>query len=143
MGEGNITNDDKKINNEPVTDMISYFDMMSVKSVDEFDIIKNYKVNRADDGISACIGVGENKKRFYLDMHEKKHGPHGLVAGTTGSGKSETLQTYILSLALNYSPDDVGFLLVDFKGGGMVNQFKELPHLLGAITNIDGKEINL
>lgn len=51
----------------------------------------------------------------YLDVHEKYHGPHGLVAGTTGSGKSETLQSYILSLAINYSPDDVGFLSLIIK----------------------------
>lgn len=41
-----------------------------------------------------------------------------------------------------YHPYEVAFVIIDFKGGGMVNQFKELPHLLGAITNIDGKEIN-
>lgn len=128
--------DDKKINNEPVTDMISYFDMMSVKSVDEFDIIKNYKVNRADDGISACIGVGENKKKFYLDMHEKKHGPHGLVAGMTGSGKSEALQTLVISLALRYHPDELAFVLIDYKGGGMSDIFENLPHTAGVVTNL-------
>ena len=77
----------------------------------------------------------------YLDLHEKYHGPHGLVAGTTGSGKSEILQTYILSMATLFHPYEVGFLIIDFKGGGMVNQFKKLPHLMGAITNIDGKAI--
>lgn len=71
----------------------------------------------------------------------KKHGPHGLVAGTTGSGKSEILQSYILSMASLYHPYDVGFVIIDFKGGGMVNQFKDLPHLIGSITNIDGREI--
>ena len=65
-------------------------------------------------------------------MHEKYHGPHGLIAGTTGSGKSETLQTYILSLAVNYSPDDVGFFIIDYKGGGMANLFEGLPHMIGA-----------
>lgn len=65
-----------------------------------------------------------------------------MVAGTTGSGKSEILQTYILSMATLFHPYDVGFVIIDFKGGGMVNQFKNLPHLIGAITNIDGREIN-
>ena len=64
-----------------------------------------------------------------------------MVAGTTGSGKSEILQTYILSMATLFHPYEVGFIIIDFKGGGMVNQFKDLPHLNGAITNIDGNEI--
>ena len=70
----------------------------------------------------------------YLDVHEKYHGPHGLVAGTTGSGKSETLQTYMLSLALNFSPDDISFFIIDYKGGGMANLFCDLPHHMGTIT---------
>lgn len=77
-----------------------------------------------------------------MDLHDQAHGPHGLVAGTTGSGKSEVLQTYILSIATIFHPYEVSFVIIDFKGGGMVNQFKNLPHLLGAITNIDGKEID-
>lgn len=77
-----------------------------------------------------------------LDLHDKAHGPHGLVAGTTGSGKSEILQTYILSMATLYHPYEAAFVIIDFKGGGMVNQFAQLPHLLGAITNIDGNAIN-
>ena len=77
----------------------------------------------------------------FLDLHEKFHGPHGLVAGTTGSGKSEILQSYILSMATLFHPYEVGFVIIDFKGGGMVNQFRRLPHLNGAITNIDGSEI--
>ena len=50
---------------------------------------------------------------FSLDLHEAYHGCHGLVAGTTGSGKSEFLQAFILSLAINYSPKEVAFVLVD------------------------------
>ena len=64
------------------------------------------------------------------------------MAGTTGSGKSEILQTFILSAATLFHPYEVSFVIIDFKGGGMVNQFKDLPHLIGAITNIDGREID-
>ena len=77
-----------------------------------------------------------------MSLHEKFHGPHGKNAGTTGSGKSEILQTYILSAAILFHPYEVSFVIIDFKGGGMVNQFKDFPHLIGAITNIDGREIN-
>lgn len=57
-----------------------------------------------------------------------------------GSGKSEVIQSYILSLAVNFHPHDVAFLLIDYKGGGMANLFKDLPHLLGTITNLDGAQ---
>ena len=82
----------------------------------------------------------EQNNYVELNLHEKAHGPHGLVAGTTGSGKSEIVQSYILSLAVNFHPYEVGFLLIDYKGGGMANLFKNLPHLLGTITNLDGAE---
>ncbi len=74
-----------------------------------------------------------------LDLHEK-HMDHGLVAGTTGLWKVEILQMYILSLACKSHPHDVGFLPIDYKGGGMANLFRKLPHLLGTITNLDGAE---
>ena len=63
-----------------------------------------------------------------------------LLAGTTGSGKSEFLQTYILSLAVNFHPHEVAFLLIDYKGGGMAQPFRNIPHLLGTITNIEGSK---
>ncbi|MBP1564366.1 MAG: type VII secretion protein EssC [Oscillospiraceae bacterium] len=128
--------DERKEINQPVPEEISYFDMMSVRNPNDFNIMKNYKINRVDDGISACIGVGANGKRFYLDMHEKKHGPHGLVAGTTGSGKSEALVTLIVSLALRYHPDELAFVLIDYKGGGMSDIFEKLPHTSGVVTNL-------
>ena len=91
--------------------------------------------------MAAPLGVKTKGEVVYLDLNEKHHGPHGLVAGTTGSGKREILQSYILSRATFFHPYEVGFVIIDFKGGGMVNQFKDLPHLIGAITNIDGREI--
>ena len=57
-------------------------------------------------------------------------------------GKSEILQTFILGAATLFHPYEIGFVIIDFKGGGMVNQFRKLPHLIGAITNIDGKAID-
>ena len=69
------------------------------------------------------------------------HGPHGLIAGMTGSGKSEFIITYILSLAINYHPYEVAFVLIDYKGGGMAKSFENLPHTAGVITNLDGSSI--
>ena len=120
---------------------ISLFKMLNILSVDDLDLSKNWASSQVFKSMSAPIGVSKSGI-VYLDLHDKAHGPHGLVAGTTGSGKSEILQTYILSMSILYHPYEVGFVIIDFKGGGMVNQFRNLPHLVGAITNIDGKEID-
>ncbi|WP_240796413.1 FtsK/SpoIIIE domain-containing protein [Streptomyces sp. RFCAC02] len=71
-----------------------------------------------------------------LDLTQ--HGPHGLIAGTTGSGKSELLQTLIASLAVMNRPDELTFVLVDYKGGSAFSECQELPHTLGMITDLDG-----
>lgn len=115
---------------------VDYFEMLGIGKVEHWDLIRNYKLNHSFDGLKSFIGLGQGGNPVYLDIHDKKDGPHGLVAGTTGSGKSETLQTFILSLAMNYSPNEVAFILIDYKGGGMANVFEGLPHVAGMITNL-------
>ena len=94
------------------------------------------------------LGVNVKNEVVYLNLHEKFHGPHGLVAGTTGSGKSEWIITFILSMAINYSPNEVSFVLIDYKGGGLALAFEnkelgiKLPHIAGTITNLDANELN-
>lgn len=96
--------------------------------------------NNSSKSLAVPLGARAAGDYVYLNLHEKAHGPHGLVAGTTGSGKSEILQSYILSLAVNFNPYEVAFLLIDYKGGGMSKMFTALPHLLGTITNLDGSQ---
>ena len=124
-----------------LTKNISMFELLNILAVDDIDLKDRWEQSQVFKSMAAPLGVSKTGV-VSLDLHDKAHGPHGLVAGTTGSGKSEILQTYILAMATHYHPYEVGFVIIDFKGGGMVNQFKELPHLMGAITNIDGKEIN-
>lgn len=124
-----------------LTKNISMFELLNIIAVDDIDLKSRWSKSQVYKSMSAPIGVSKTGV-VSLDLHDKAHGPHGLVAGTTGSGKSEILQTYILAMSTLFHPYEVGFVIIDFKGGGMVNQFRELPHLLGAITNIDGKAIN-
>lgn len=124
-----------------LTKNISMFEMLNIIAVDDIDLQARWQSSQVYKSMAAPLGVSK-RGVVSLDLHDKAHGPHGLVAGTTGSGKSEILQTYILAMSTLFHPYEVGFVIIDFKGGGMVNQFRELPHLLGAITNIDGKEIN-
>ncbi len=120
---------------------LSFFDMYGIQRLEDLDVLNRWRKNRTYDSMKALIGQKAGGAGWYLDIHEKYHGPHGLIAGTTGSGKSETLQTYILSLAVNYSPYDVGFFLIDYKGGGMAHLFDGLPHMLGQISNLSGNQV--
>ena len=89
--------------------------------------------------LSVPIGKTENGLTF-LDLHEDADGPHMLVAGTTGSGKSETIITYLLGLCLYFRPDEVNMMLVDMKGGGFIKRIGTLPHVVGSVTDVDGDE---
>ncbi len=82
----------------------------------------------------AAVGVSLDGP-FHLDL--KRDGPHGLVAGTTGSGKSELLQTIVASLAVANRPDAMTFVLVDYKGGSAFKDCVDLPHTVGMVTDLD------
>ena len=119
----------------------TFLEMYDVGNIEQLNIYERWKKNDPTLSLRAPIGVDSSGMKIYLDIHEKYHGPHGLIAGSTGSGKSEFIITYILSLAINYHPDDVAFILIDYKGGGLAGAFEKreikLPHLVGTITNIE------
>lgn len=127
---------------------LSFLEMYEVGKVEQLNSSERWKNNNPSNNLSVPIGIDQNGEIFKMDIHEKAYGPHGLVAGTTGSGKSEWIITYILSLAINYHPDEVQFVLIDYKGGGLAMSFEneqlgiKLPHLAGTITNLDKSEIN-
>ena len=127
--------------NSEIPSGISFFEMYGADSLADFNVLDRWRKNRNYNSMKALVGRKAGGADCYLDIHEKFHGPHGLIAGTTGSGKSETLQTYILSLAINFSPEDVSFFIIDFKGGGMANLFSGLPHLAGQISNLSGNQV--
>ncbi|SDK24393.1 DNA segregation ATPase FtsK/SpoIIIE, S-DNA-T family [Nonomuraea maritima] len=83
----------------------------------------------------ALIGVGPDGP-FSVDL--RLDGPHALVAGTTGAGKSELLQTLICSLAVANRPDQLTFVLIDYKGGAAFKECVRLPHTVGMVTDLDG-----
>lgn len=127
-----------------IVDRISFLQMYKAGNVSELSIESHWDNNNSAKSLAAPIGVMAGGEVFSLDLHEAYHGCHGLVAGTTGSGKSEFLQAFILSLAINYSPKEIAFVLVDFKGGDMARPFMAkpfapaLPHLAATISNLSG-----
>ena len=127
---------------------LSFLEMFGVGKIEQLNILNRWKMNNPVLSLSTPIGVHSNLDQFKLDLHEKFHGPHGLIAGSTGSGKSEFIITYILSMCVNYHPYEVQFVLIDYKGGGLAGAFEnketgvKIPHLVGTITNLDTAEMN-
>lgn len=127
---------------------LGFLEMLRVGKVEQLNSLNRWRLNDPTKSLRAAVGINDLGNIIYLDLHEKYHGPHGLIAGMTGSGKSEFIITYILSMALNYSPNEVSFILIDYKGGGLAGAFENktqkirLPHLAGTITNLDKAELN-
>ncbi|HNW87243.1 MAG TPA: type VII secretion protein EssC [Candidatus Limiplasma sp.] len=121
-----------------IPSVVSFLELYGVRDVKHLNVWRSWNERHAFEGLESTIGLRAGAQPFILDISDKKHGPHGLVAGTTGSGKSVMLQTYILSLATRYHPRDVQFILIDYKGGGMSDAFQGLPHVAGTIDNLQG-----
>jgi S-DNA-T family DNA segregation ATPase FtsK/SpoIIIE len=120
---------------------LSFLEMYRVGSVDQLDIKRRWRENHAYKSLEAPLGYMAGEVPFHLNIHEKFHGPHGLIAGMTGSGKSEFIISFLLSLAVNYHPYEVSFILIDYKGGGMANCFNGIAHVSGTITNLGGNQV--
>ena len=136
-------------NNEEgqLPDKLGFLEMYDVGKIEQLNARTRWIKSNPMFNLQVPVGIGKNGEKISIDLHEKYHGPHGLIAGMTGSGKSEFIITYILSMAINYHPYEVQFILIDYKGGGLAGAFEnkntglKLPHLVGAITNLDANEI--
>ncbi len=123
----------------------SFFDLYHAADVKSLKIRAAWETNHVRDHIRSRIGIDSCGEPVILDLHETGNGPHGLVAGMTGSGKSEFLITLVLSLICTYSPRELQIVLIDFKGGGaaqiFANDHYEVPHIAGVLSNLDLSEM--
>lgn len=137
-----------KSNGSILPTSINFLEMYKVGKIEQLNIFNRWVKNNPILSLATPIGVNTEGKLFNLDLHEKAQGPHGLIAGATGSGKSEFIISFILSMAVNYHPYEVQFVLIDYKGGGLAGAFEnretgiKIPHLAGTITNLDTSEMN-
>ena len=95
------------------------------------------QAGEAADWLAATVGLAAGNQPRTLHLEATQDGVHGMIAGGTGSGKSELLMTLVASLALNYDPSILNFVLVDYKGGGAFKPFERLPHCVDNVTNLN------
>ena len=112
-------------------------ELLEEARVEDLDVLEFWKLSDPTKNLGVPIGIGAGGKKLYLNLHEKGHGPHGLVAGTTGSGKTALLSTYLAVASLLYHPHELGFIGIDFKGGDLVRDLRDLPHMIGVMTNLE------
>ncbi|MCK5923700.1 MAG: hypothetical protein KAG66_22390, partial [Methylococcales bacterium] len=120
--------------------------MLKVKTEEELRqlTIQNWRKNGTPEGadwLKGPLGLLSGGDVRSLKFAAHADGVHGLIAGSTGSGKSELLMTMILGLALNFDPSIVNFVLVDFKGGAAFEPFRTLPHVVDIVTNLKGSAV--
>lgn len=125
---------------------VGFLELLEAGNVSHLAVRQRWASADPSRTLSVPVGMGPDGSPVSIDLHERADGPHALVAGMTGSGKSEFIATLVLSLSVCHSPEEVSFLLIDYKGGGLAGAFangsRSLPHVSGTITNLDGRSIS-
>ena len=120
-------------------DTITFLELFRVQRTEDLPLEKWWGGEHPFGFLRAPIGKISNTHPLVFDLNDRDgaHGPHGLIGGMTGSGKSEVLKAIILALAVTHHPYDLNFALIDFKGGAAFNELKGLPHVVGVVTDIE------
>lgn len=121
--------------------IVSLLEVLDVERVENLNIAGRWKTNDPYRSMAVPVGRRAGGKLQCLDLHEPKpepdvqsgHGPHALIAGMVGSGKSELVQSFVASLAVHFHPHEVVFVLLDFKPPGMAKALEGLPHVVNTI----------
>ncbi|OLB81126.1 MAG: type VII secretion protein EccCb [Actinobacteria bacterium 13_2_20CM_2_71_6] len=123
----------------PLSADISLLQLLHVEDPYSFDVARAWAPRPPRNLLRVPVGVSRDGRPMELDLKESAQGgigPHGLLIGATGSGKSELLRTLVLGLAATHSSETLNFVLVDFKGGATFATLDRLPHVAGVITNL-------
>jgi S-DNA-T family DNA segregation ATPase FtsK/SpoIIIE len=123
----------------PLAAELGLGELLGLADLESFSVTQSWLPRPNRDRLRVPIGVGADGGAVELDLKESAQdgmGPHGLLIGATGSGKSELLRTLVLALAATHSSETLNFVLVDFKGGATFSSLDRLPHTAAVITNL-------
>ncbi|MFD7907783.1 type VII secretion protein EccCa, partial [Kitasatospora sp. NPDC059747] len=124
---------------EPLATDFDLTALLGIKDLHRHDVRQAWSERPKEQRLRVPLGLGSDGTPVDLDIKESAQGgmgPHGLLIGATGSGKSELLRTLVLALALTHSSETLNFVLVDFKGGATFLGLDRLPHTSAVITNL-------
>ncbi|MFJ3902984.1 type VII secretion protein EccCa [Streptomyces sp. NPDC090025] len=124
---------------EPLTTDFDLTALLGIKDLHHYDVAETWGRRTLGTKLRVPLGLGPDGTPIDLDLKESAQGgmgPHGMLIGATGSGKSELLRTLVLALALTHSSEILNFVLVDFKGGATFLGLDDLPHTSAVITNL-------
>jgi S-DNA-T family DNA segregation ATPase FtsK/SpoIIIE len=122
------------LDSSALPDLVPLPGILDLGVTDAGAVAARWREQEDEFGLKAPIGTATTG-RFWLDLD--RHGPHGLIGGTTGSGKSELLKTLVAAFAASYPPTELTFGLFDFKGGSTFVEFAGLPHVVGMASDLD------
>ncbi len=130
--------DNRKSALHGIPENLSFYELMKVQYASKLPKASVEENAEIQDHFPVAVGMGVDHRKIEIDLSNKGDGNHCLVTGTTGSGKSKFLLTYLLSACSRYSPEYFSFVVIDFKGGSMSSEIQNLPHCRGEFTNLKG-----
>ena len=128
-----------KSSDTPLATEMGLAELLGVSDPETFSVAQSWSPRPNRDKLRVPIGLGADGSPIELDFKESAQdgmGPHGLLIGATGSGKSELLRTLVMALAATHSSETLNFVLIDFKGGATFSSLDRLPHTAAVITNL-------
>ena len=121
-----------------IPEFVTFFDLFQIRFARDLPLATEEENSMIQLQFPIIVGVGQNGEYVSLNLTNDYDGNHCIVTGTTGSGKSEFLLSFVLAACSRYSPKYFTFVAIDFKGGGMSSQIRNLPHCVGEFTNRGG-----
>jgi DNA segregation ATPase FtsK/SpoIIIE, S-DNA-T family len=125
---------DLELSSGALPDYVELLGLLGMRDVDGDAVRERWRRSAEDAGLRATFALSQDGP-FGVDV--VGDGPHALIAGTTGAGKSELLRSLVAALAAGHAPDRLNFVLIDYKGGSAFAQCAELPHTVGLVTDLD------
>lgn len=127
----------------PQTDLpsrLSLLELLRISDVSQLPLASLWNARDSHQSLEVPLGIESGGGTVFINFQDTANrgdGSHAMIGGTTGTGKTRFLQTLILLLAAHHHPHDLNFILIDYKGGDLLQGLEELPHVVGTLANLE------